>query len=119
MNDTGGGTSSEHSPCGVRAQEPMSPEHSRTVISNRHKNLESARVLFFPLPTDATYAFCRFELPTSNRQRKSKGDEVFEDTELLIGERAMLKLTRKTQQAVVVYPKGKKENAFIPTGTTA
>jgi len=44
MNDIGGGgTSSEHSPSGVRAQEPMSPEHSRTVISNRHKNLERAR----------------------------------------------------------------------------
>ena len=99
----------EHTPYDVRAQEPVSPEHSITVISNRHKNLESARVLFFPLPTDATYAFCRFELPTSNRQRKSKGDEVFEDTELLSGECAMLKLTRKTQQAVVVYPKGKKE----------
>ena len=25
----------------------------------------------------------------------------------------MLKLTRKTQQAVVVYPKGKKENALV------
>jgi len=119
MNDTGEGVTLEHTPCDPVIQEPVTLCDSLTVISNRHKNLESARVLFFPLPTDATYAFCRFELPTSNRQRKSKGDEVFEDTELLIGERAMLKLARKTQQAVVVYPKGKKENAFIPTGTTA
>ncbi len=119
MNDTGEGVTLEHTPCDPVIQEPVTLCDSLTVISNRHKNLESARVLFFPLPTDATYAFCRFELPTSNRQRKSKGDEVFEDTELLSGERAMLKLTRKTQQAVVVYPKGKKENAFIPTGTTA
>ncbi len=43
MNDIGGGKSSEHSPCGVGAQEPVSPEHSRTVISNHQKKHSETR----------------------------------------------------------------------------
>jgi len=43
MNDIGGGKSSEHTPYDVRAQEPVSPEHSRTVISNHQKKHSETR----------------------------------------------------------------------------
>ncbi len=48
MNDTGGGVTTEHRGCDPVMQEPVTICDSRTVISNRHKNLESARALFFP-----------------------------------------------------------------------
>ena len=39
----GGGVTTDHTPCDQVTQEPMTTDHSRTVISNRHKNLERAR----------------------------------------------------------------------------
>jgi len=43
MDVIGGGITTDHSPCDQVTQEPMTTDHSRTVISNRHKNLERAR----------------------------------------------------------------------------
>ena len=43
MNVIGGHITVEHTPCDQVTQEPMTTDHSLTVISNRHKNLESAR----------------------------------------------------------------------------
>ena len=43
MDVIGGGVTTDHTPCDQVTQEPMTTDHSRTVISNRHKNLESAR----------------------------------------------------------------------------
>ena len=43
MDVIGGGVTTDHTPCDQVTQEPMTTDHSRTVISNRHKNLERAR----------------------------------------------------------------------------
>ena len=70
MNDTGGGVTTDHTPCDPVIQEPVTLCDSLTVISNRHKNLESARALFFPLPTGA-HALARTLLPIDNGGRNA------------------------------------------------
>ena len=43
MDVIGGGVTTDHTPCDKVTQEPMTTDHSRTVISNRHKNHSDTR----------------------------------------------------------------------------